>query len=94
MKKLMDASLMYERGGEYQQAIMSARNILDWQRCIVLAKKSGMSQEDIKDLAGKLIASLKDTGKYKDAAELVKKFYPEDVEQLLETLAKGKLFRI
>ncbi|CAO1410487.1 unnamed protein product [Diamesa hyperborea] len=51
MKKLMDASLMYERGGEYQQAMMSARNILDWQRCIVLAKKSGMSQEDIKDLA-------------------------------------------
>ncbi|CAO1437698.1 unnamed protein product [Diamesa serratosioi] len=90
--KLMDASLMYERGGEYQQAMMSARNILDWQRCLVLAKKSGSSQEDIKDLAGKLIVSLKDTGKYKEAAELVKKFYPEDVEQLLDTLAKGKLY--
>lgn len=39
--KLEEASLLYERGGNLQQALLSAKHILDWQRALKLAKLSG-----------------------------------------------------
>ena len=90
--KLLDASLLYERGGEYQQALSGARNILDWQRCMVLARKSGFNDDEMKDLAMKLCASLKESGKFKEASELVRKFVPNDIVELVEVLSKGRLY--
>lgn len=37
--KLENASFMYERGGNLNQALMSAKHVLDWQRVLCLAKK-------------------------------------------------------
>ena len=48
--KLSDACLMYERGGDYKQAILSAKHVLDWQKCIVLAKKCSHSEEELQQL--------------------------------------------
>lgn len=90
--KLLDASLMYERGGEYQQALAGARNILDWQRCLVLAKKCGSSEEEMKSLAMKLVSSLEDVGHYKEAAYLLKRFNPDDFRNLVKTLTKGHFY--
>ena len=45
--KFMDASLMYERGGDFQQALSCARNSLDWQKCIILQGKLGATFEEI-----------------------------------------------
>lgn len=46
--KLTEASLIYEKAGDYQQAVASARNILDWRRCITLSRAKGSSDDDIK----------------------------------------------
>lgn len=48
--KFRDASLMYERSGDYAQAIRSARHILDWQKCISLAHAMGQSTDEIGQL--------------------------------------------
>lgn len=90
--RLLDASLFYERGGEYQQALAGARNILDWQRCIVLAKKSGFSEEEMKDLAMKLSNSLRESGRFKEASELIRKFLPGEFFALVETLIRGRMY--
>lgn len=37
--KFENASILYERGENLQQALLSAKHILDWQRALVLAKK-------------------------------------------------------
>ena len=50
--KFRDACLMYERSGALQQAILSARHILDWQKCITLSVQLGSSEEEIKQLIG------------------------------------------
>lgn len=90
--KLLDASLMYERGGEYQQALSSARNTLEWQRCVVLARKCSYSEVEMKELALKLSSSLGDSGRFKEAAQLVRKFHPENVSMLVEILTQGRLY--
>lgn len=48
--KFRDASLMYERSGDIAQAIRSARHILDWQKCISLARSMGQSTDEIGQL--------------------------------------------
>lgn len=45
--KFLDASLMYERGGDFQQALSCARTSLDWQKCIALQGKLGATFEEI-----------------------------------------------
>lgn len=48
--KPRDACLMYERCGDLQQAILSAKHILDWEKCLTLAKKSGLPKEEVDQL--------------------------------------------
>lgn len=48
--KARDACLMYERSGDLQQAILSAKHILDWEKCLTLAKQSNLPQEDVDQL--------------------------------------------
>lgn len=88
--KLTEASLMYERGGDYQQALSSARNTLDWQRCLILAKKCLFDESQLKDLAGKLMASLSDLNRFKECSEIVRNFYSDDKKLLIETLTNGR----
>lgn len=90
--KLLDASLMYERGCEFQQALSSARNLLDWQRCVVLARKCNYSEVEMKELALKLSNSLGDSGRFKEAADLIRKFHPENVSMLVELLIQGRFY--
>lgn len=45
--KARDACLMYERCGDLQQAILSAKHILDWEKCLTLAKRLGLPKEDV-----------------------------------------------
>ncbi|KAG5673316.1 hypothetical protein PVAND_003376 [Polypedilum vanderplanki] len=88
--KLLDASLMYERGHDYQQALSSARNILDWKRCLILARKSNYGETELNDLAEKLILSLNELGRYLEASELIRKFKPNDKKSLIETLMNAR----
>lgn len=37
--KFENASILYERGGNTQQALLSAKHTLDWQRALMLAKQ-------------------------------------------------------
>jgi elongator complex protein 1 len=90
--KLVEASLMYERGGDYLQALSSARNTLDWQRCLILAKKCSFDDTQLKDLAGKLMASLSDLNRFKECSEIVRKFYSDENKLLIETLINGRFY--
>lgn len=42
-----EASLMYERGADFKQAVLSAKHTLDWKRCAQLARKASYSNEEI-----------------------------------------------
>lgn len=90
--KFLDASLMYERASEYQQALSGARNILDWRRCIVLAKKCDLDDAEIEKMAMKLCSLLKDSGRFCEASEIVRRFSPDDSTTLVQLLASGKLY--
>lgn len=48
--QIFDACLMYERAGDYKQALLSAKHILEWRKCAELANKLGQSEEEIKQL--------------------------------------------
>lgn len=48
--RIREACLMYERGEDLAQALMSARHILDWQKCVALAKAMQQSDEDVEKL--------------------------------------------
>lgn len=50
--KFRDASLMYERCGEYGQALLQARHILDWQKCVELAHRAGQTEADVTQMIG------------------------------------------
>lgn len=88
--KLLDASLLYERGGDYKQSMACARNILDWQRCILLAKRLGTSEEEMKEMASKLANALKDVGRFKEASEIASRFL--DFSALLDALITGRMY--
>lgn len=90
--KILDASLMYERGGEFQQALSGARNLLDWQRCMMLARKLNTPEGEMKESATKLLHSLKEAGRWRDAADLVRRFLSDDCAAVVDTLAKGKFY--
>lgn len=48
--KARDACLMYERCGEFQQALLSAKHILDWEKCLTLAKRVDMTEGNVQHL--------------------------------------------
>lgn len=92
--KLLEASLMYERARNYQQAISSARNALDWQRCVGLSRKSGMNQKEIRESLRnlKLVGVLQESGRFQEAVDLLRIIEPENSQVVIEALLKGKFF--
>ncbi|CRL07533.1 CLUMA_CG020498, isoform A [Clunio marinus] len=90
--KILESSLLYERGGDNQQALAGARNVLDWQRCIVLAIKSGYSATELNELSLKLSNALSDSGRHKEASDLVRRYMPNDVVALVKLLIKGRFY--
>lgn len=89
--KFRDACLMYERCGAYAQAILSARHILDWQKCVGLARRMGQTDAEIGKLAGSLVPALVENGQRLDAAQLVLK-YQQDVGQAVGILCDGRFY--
>ncbi|SPP83870.1 putative elongator complex protein 1 [Drosophila guanche] len=87
--KLENASLMYERGGELQQALLSARHTLDWQRVLVLAKALG--EQPLEQVALSLVGPLQQQGRHLEASELVKQ-HVRDTEKHMEVLLEGHLY--
>lgn len=45
-----EATLMYERGGDCKQALLSAKHTLDWRKCQRLATRCRLSMEDTEKL--------------------------------------------
>ncbi|KAM7363123.1 elongator complex protein 1 [Cochliomyia hominivorax] len=87
--KFENASILYERGLNLQQALLSAKHVLDWQRALVLAKK--IDSQSIDSVAMSLVSPLQEQGKYLEAYELAKK-YSNNFSTALECLFNGKLF--
>lgn len=46
-----DACLMYERAGDWKQAILQAKNALDWRKCLTLAKKLNYDETELLQLS-------------------------------------------
>lgn len=84
-----DACLMYERGGDYKQAMLTAKHTLDWRKCLLLAKKCSSTDDEIDQLCASLIPALEESGKFKDAAELVKR-YRSNFDLYVRLLCDGK----
>lgn len=45
-----EACVMYERGGDLKQALLTAKHTLDWRKCYLLAKKCAHSEEEIQQI--------------------------------------------
>uniref|UniRef100_A0A1B0D704 Uncharacterized protein n=1 Tax=Phlebotomus papatasi TaxID=29031 RepID=A0A1B0D704_PHLPP len=88
---LEEASLMYERAGNLEEAFQTAKNILDFNRCLSLKKKSQATEEDLVKLVNSLIPSMKENCMFKEAADLIKQ-YMKNSTQVIETLLEGKLY--
>ncbi|XP_049535614.1 elongator complex protein 1 [Anopheles darlingi] len=83
--KQADASLMYERANNVQQAIASARHALDWRRCIRLSARQ--APEDVARILRSLIPALLEAGEFEGAATVAKEQLRDDrlaVECLLK----------
>lgn len=89
--KIYEASVMYERGCDYQQSLLCARKILDWRRCIDLIMKLNYSKEEIQDFAMKMIPALKESGRFEEACELFRKF-SSDFRSYIELLLEGNFY--
>lgn len=88
--KLLEASFMYERAGDFQSAISCARNALAWKRCVSLAKRNKSSEEDLNKLFTSLIPALEGAGLYHAAASIAKDYLTRS--QAVDILIKGKLY--
>lgn len=44
---IIDACLMYERAGDYKQALLSAKHILEWKKCVQLMQILKSTDEEI-----------------------------------------------
>ncbi|XP_030374223.1 putative elongator complex protein 1 [Scaptodrosophila lebanonensis] len=86
--RLDNASIMYERGGQLTQALLSSKHILDWRRVLMLAQRTG---EDIKSVALSLVPLLQEQTRHLEAHELLKSYSDDSVAQL-EVLLNGHLF--
>uniref|UniRef100_A0A182N6H1 Elongator complex protein 1 n=1 Tax=Anopheles dirus TaxID=7168 RepID=A0A182N6H1_9DIPT len=82
--KHADASLMYERAGDVQQAISSARHALDWRRVVRLAAGGTMPVEAV---LRSLVPALLEAGEY-DAAATVAHEHLNDTRSALDCLLK------
>ncbi|XP_030565741.1 putative elongator complex protein 1 [Drosophila novamexicana] len=87
--QLEAASLMYERGGQLQQALLSARHTLDWQRVLRLAQSAG---EPLAQVANSLVAPLQQHDRHLEAYELLKRFEEPTSEAPLDVLLHGHLY--
>ncbi|XP_065088523.1 elongator complex protein 1 [Ochlerotatus camptorhynchus] len=89
--KQVDASLIYEKAGDYQQAIASARNAADWERCLKLATTAGYGDEELRRLVQSLIPALQESGEYEAASRLAKD-HLKDPKIAVEILLVDHLF--
>ncbi|XP_058824960.1 elongator complex protein 1 [Topomyia yanbarensis] len=89
--KQADASLIYEKAGDFQQAIASARNAVDWARCLRLAKMANQDESDTRRLVQTLIPALQETAEY-EAASYLAKDYLKDSKLAVDILLKDHLF--
>ncbi|XP_039439416.1 elongator complex protein 1 [Culex pipiens pallens] len=89
--KQTDASLMYEKAGDYAQAIASARNAVDWGRCLRLARLAGYADDELRRLVQALLPAVQEAGEYRAAARLAKEYLKND-RQAVEILLKDHLF--
>lgn len=49
-RKFFESTLMYERGGDFKQALLSAKHTLDWRKCQRLAIKCAHSADETEKL--------------------------------------------
>lgn len=84
--ELDEASIMYERAGDIQQAVQTAKSSLNWRRCLVLCDKS-----EVKSLSYSLTQALEGAGKYDEAFRIQKEFCG-DLKKAVQILLNGKLF--
>ncbi|XP_050068179.1 elongator complex protein 1 [Anopheles maculipalpis] len=82
--KHADASLMYERAGDLQQAIASARHALDWRRVVRLSGGCSMPAEQV---LRSLVPALLEAGEY-DAAATIAYDHLKDARLAVECLVK------
>ncbi|XP_034486416.1 putative elongator complex protein 1 [Drosophila innubila] len=87
--QLETASIMYERGGQLQQALLSAKHTLDWQRVLNLAKRAGESLEQV---ASSLVTPLQQQDRHLEAYELLKQFTKWTGVPPLQVLIDGHLY--
>ncbi|XP_067647290.1 elongator complex protein 1 [Eurosta solidaginis] len=86
--ELESASVMYERGGSVTQALLSAKNILDWRRVLMLAQRDG---QDVAAIALSMVPALQEQGYYEIAHQL-HKAYGANFKESLQCLLKGHLY--
>uniref|UniRef100_A0A1I8PUH9 Elongator complex protein 1 n=1 Tax=Stomoxys calcitrans TaxID=35570 RepID=A0A1I8PUH9_STOCA len=86
--KLDNASILYERGCNIQQALLSAKHTLDWQRALMLARRC---EQDVAQVAMSLVMPLQEQGRFEEAYELSKN-YGGNTKDSLQCLIKGHLF--
>ncbi|XP_058175381.1 elongator complex protein 1 [Anopheles ziemanni] len=85
--KHAEASLMYERTGDIQQAISSARHALDWRRVLRLSARS-MDPDGVRPVLRSLVPALVEAGDY-DAAATIAHEHLNDVRLAVDSLLKG-----
>uniref|UniRef100_A0A1B0CDB8 Elongator complex protein 1 n=1 Tax=Lutzomyia longipalpis TaxID=7200 RepID=A0A1B0CDB8_LUTLO len=88
---LEEASLMYERAGNLDEAIQTAKNTMDFNRSLSLKMSSGVTDEELKEFVHSLIPAMIENGKYREAADIIK-VHIKDSQQVIETLLEGKLY--
>ncbi|XP_055610784.1 elongator complex protein 1 [Uranotaenia lowii] len=89
--KQLEASLMYEKAGDLHQAIASARNGVEWERCMKLASMASFSEEDTIKLVNSLIPALTEAGNYEAAAKLARDWL-KNSRLAVDILLKDNLF--
>uniref|UniRef100_A0A182MPI0 Elongator complex protein 1 n=1 Tax=Anopheles culicifacies TaxID=139723 RepID=A0A182MPI0_9DIPT len=82
--KHADASLMYERAGDLQQAISSARHALDWRRVVRLSSVCSMPSDAV---LRSLVPALMEAGEY-DAAATIAYDHLKDTSLAIDCLVK------
>uniref|UniRef100_A0A336MED4 Elongator complex protein 1 n=1 Tax=Culicoides sonorensis TaxID=179676 RepID=A0A336MED4_CULSO len=87
--KLAEASFMYQRAGDYQSAISSARNALEWKRCISLAYQN-QTEEEYRKLLSSLLAALEGAGRFEEAVILAKNYISKSLA--VDVMLRGKLY--
>lgn len=91
-RNLWEASVMYERGGDYKQALTSAKHILDLYRCEYLMKKLNYSTSEIEEFCNSMMPALHD-GKCNDKIAHILIVHKKDYTGGLVHLLSGHLFK-